>query len=116
MKRKMLPVLGKGTGWWSFIHVEDAASATVAALERGRPGEVYNVVDDEPILAAEAADFIAKVSGAGKPFRLPSVGPYFARHYFNEATGASNAKAKDELGWSPKHSTFREGFASTIKA
>ena len=116
MKRKMLPVIGKGTGWWSFIHVEDAASGTVAALERGRPAQIYNIVDDDPILASEAADYIAKVSGAGRPFRLPPIGPQFAKQYFNEATGASNSKAKEELGWSPKHSTFKEGFPSTIKA
>jgi nucleoside-diphosphate-sugar epimerase len=114
LKRRMMPVVGKGTGWWSFIHMEDAASATIAALLRGRPGETYNVVDDEPILAGEALDLIAKASGAGRPFRLPAVGPYFARHTFNRTTGASNRKAKTELGWSLKYPSFKEAFASTI--
>jgi nucleoside-diphosphate-sugar epimerase len=114
LKRRLMPVVGKGTGWWSFIHVDDAASATIAALLKGRPGETYNVVDDEPVLAGEALDLIAKTAGGGRPFRLPEVGPYFARHTFNRATGASNSKAKQELGWSPKYPSFKEAFASTI--
>lgn len=114
VKRRTMPVIGKGTGWWSFIHMDDAASATVAALERGRPGETYNICDDEPILATEAMATVAIAAGARRPLRLPAVGPYYAIHYFNKSTGASNAKAKAELGWTPRYPSFREGFASTI--
>lgn len=113
LKRRMLPVVGRGTGWWSFIHVEDAASATVAALERASAGEVYNICDDEPILAFEALTVIAETVGARLPLRLPPLAPSWVRMYFNEATGASNTKAKQELGWTPKFPTFRESYPLT---
>jgi nucleoside-diphosphate-sugar epimerase len=112
LRRRMLPVIGRGTAWWSFIHVEDAASATIAALNSGKPGETYNVCDDEPILAVEALRYIAQVSRARRPFHLPNVGPAFVRFYFNEQTGANNDKAKRELGWTPRFPSLKEGFVA----
>lgn len=112
IRRRLFPIVGPGTGWWSFIHIADAATATVAALERGKDGEVYNICDDEPILAVDALDFIADSIGAKHPFHLPPVAPSYARHYFNRATGASNEKIKGELSWAPRYRTFKEGFAA----
>lgn len=111
LRRRMMPIIGRGTAWWSFIHVEDAASATVAALNRGQPGQTYNVCDDEPILAVESLRFIAQVTGAPKPLHLPSIGPSYVRHYFNGQTGANNDKAKRDLGWAPRFPSLKEGFA-----
>jgi nucleoside-diphosphate-sugar epimerase len=116
LRRRALPMVGKGTGWWSFIHVDDAASAMIAALERGRAGEVYNICDDEPILARDALSTVAAATGGPKPLRLPNVGPYYARQYFNDSTGANNAKARRELEWAPVHRTFKEGFVADIAA
>jgi 2-alkyl-3-oxoalkanoate reductase len=113
-KRRM-PIVGKGTGTFSFIHVEDAASATVAALERGAPG-VYNVVDDEPAPMSEWVPVFAEAVGARKPLRAPV---WFARLLAGSAVvgaatdqrGASNAKAKRDLGWQPRYASWRRGFA-----
>lgn len=107
IRRRMLPIVGEGTAWWSFIHVDDAAGATVAALENGKPGETYNVCDDEPILARDALDYLAETIGAHKPMRLPAIAPSYIKAYFNDFTGASNSKARSELAWAPKHPTFR---------
>jgi nucleoside-diphosphate-sugar epimerase len=114
LKRRMLAILGKGMGLWSFIHMDDAATATLAALEWGRDGEIYNVCDDEPIPASDALGIVSQSAGVPKPLRLPEVGPYFARHFFNKSTGASNDKAKSELNWSPRFPTFREGYPATL--
>jgi nucleoside-diphosphate-sugar epimerase len=114
LRRRMFPILGKGIGLWSMIHVEDAASATVAALEKGKPGQIYNVVDDSPLTANDLFQTMARLAGAPKPMHVPNVGPRFARQYFNEATGASNAKIKSGLGWSPRFKTFAEGFQPAV--
>ncbi|HMC50485.1 MAG TPA: NAD(P)-dependent oxidoreductase [Solirubrobacterales bacterium] len=113
-KRRM-PIVGRGTGTFSFIQVEDAASATVAAVERGEPG-VYNVVDDEPAPMSEWAPAFAAAVGAKKPRRIS---PWLARlvagsaavEMATELRGASNAKAKRELGWQPRYPSWRQGFA-----
>jgi nucleoside-diphosphate-sugar epimerase len=113
-KRRM-PIVGKGTGTFSFIHVEDAASATVAAAERGDPG-VYNVVDDEPAPMSEWVPVFAAAVGAKKPRRVPI---WLARLVAGSAAvgmatgqrGAANAKAKRELGWQPRYASWRDGFA-----
>lgn len=113
-KRRM-PVVGKGEGTFSFIHVEDAAGATVAAVERGAPG-TYNVVDDEPAPMREWLPVFASAVGARKPMRVPV---WLARlvaggDVVAMATGqrgASNAKAKRELGWQPRYPSWRHGFA-----
>lgn len=114
LKRRILPIVGQGNGWWSFIHVDDAAEAVVAAIDNGKAGGTYNICDDEPILAKEALEVVAETTGAPKPKHLPNVGPAFARHYFNKMTGANNSKAKIELGWTPKFPSFKEGFPKTV--
>jgi nucleoside-diphosphate-sugar epimerase len=113
-KRRM-PIVGKGTGIFSFVQVEDAASATVAAVERGEPG-VYNVVDDEPAPLSEWAPAFAQAVGAKKPRRVPVwlarlVAGSAAAEMTTAQRGAANAKAKRELGWQPRHASWRQGFA-----
>jgi nucleoside-diphosphate-sugar epimerase len=113
MKRR-LPVVGKGAGVFSFVQVEDAASATAAALERGAPG-VYNVVDDEPAPGRDWTPAFAAAVGAKKPLRVPVwlarlvAGPG-AVSMATQLRGASNAKAKRELGWQPRYPSWRQGF------
>jgi nucleoside-diphosphate-sugar epimerase len=114
IRRRAFFIPGKGTGWWSFIHVDDAADATVAALERGNPREIYNVCDDEPILAKDALRVVAETIGAKPPRHVPQLAPSSARHYFNRGTGASNYKVKTQIGWSPRYATFQEGFPATM--
>lgn len=114
-KRKF-PIVGDGGGVWSFIHVADAAEATVAAIERGRRG-AYNVVDDEPSPVAEWLPALAATLDAPKPMRVPRfVGRLFAGEagvrMMTEVRGASNEKAKRDLGWRPAHPSWRKGFAS----
>jgi nucleoside-diphosphate-sugar epimerase len=116
VRKRKFPVVGDGGGVWSFIHVADAAEATVAAVERGSRG-VYNVVDDEPATVAEWLPALAQELGAKKPMRVPRfVGRLFAGDFgvvlMTEARGASNAKAKRELGWRPAHPSWREGLAA----
>ena len=106
-KRRMLPVVGSGAGVWSFIHVDDAVSATVAALTRGAPG-VYNVVDDEPAPARAWVPVFVRAAGGGRAMRVPAVagriaGGRFAVETMTIQRGASNAKARAELGWAPAH-------------
>jgi nucleoside-diphosphate-sugar epimerase len=112
-KRKM-PVVGDGGGVWSFIHIADAAEATAIAVERGAPG-VYNIVDDEPAAVAEWLPAQAGPIGAKPPRHVPRwlgrlVAGEGATVMMTESRGASNAKAKRELGWQPRHSSWRQGF------
>lgn len=113
-RRRLLPVIGGGGGVWSWIHVDDAASATVAALERGQRG-VYNIVDDEPASVSEWLPYLARVTGAKPPRRLPAwigrlaVGRAGVQ-WLTQARGASNLKAKRELGWRPAYPSWRQGF------
>ena len=114
IRKRKFPLVGDGGGVWSFIHVADAADATVAAVERGRQG-VYNVVDDDPAPVAEWLPALAQQLGAKAPLRVPRlVGRLFAGdaglQMMTELRGAANAKAKRELGWSPAHSSWRRGF------
>ena len=117
VRRRKFPLVGDGGGVWSFVHVADAAQATVAAIERGRRG-VYNVVDDEPAPVAVWLPALAQELGAKKPMRVPR---FLGRLFAGEAgvvmmtgvRGASNAKAKRELGWEPAHSSWRDGFAAS---
>ena len=115
LKRRTLAVIGPGTAWWSFIHVDDAASGVVAAIERGKAGETYNICDDEPILAKEALGVIAEAASVPKPIHLPDVGPRYMRYYFNKMTGANNSKAKIDLAWSLEFPTFKHGFPETVR-
>jgi nucleoside-diphosphate-sugar epimerase len=116
VRKRRFPVVGNAAGVWSFVHVADAAEATVAAVEHGARG-IYNVVDDDPAPVAEWLPALAEKLGAPKPRRVPRfVGRLFAGEagtvMMTEARGASNAKAKRELDWQPRHASWREGFAS----
>jgi nucleoside-diphosphate-sugar epimerase len=116
VRRRKFPLVGDGRGVWSFIHVADAAEATVAAVEHGSRG-VYNVVDDDPAPVAEWLPALAQELGAKKPLRVPRfVGRLFAGEagavMMTEVRGASNAKAKRELAWRPQHPSWRQGFAA----
>jgi nucleoside-diphosphate-sugar epimerase len=116
VRRRRFPLVGDGGGIFSFVHVADAAEATVAAVERGSRG-VYNVVDDDPAPVAEWLPALAKELGASKPMRVPRfVGRLFAGEagvmMMTELRGASNAKAKRELGWRPSHPSWRQGLAA----
>jgi nucleoside-diphosphate-sugar epimerase len=117
VRKRQFPIIGDGGGVTSFIHLDDAAAATVLALEHGRPG-AYNVVDDEPAPVREWLPVLAEVLGAKPPRRVPR---WLARLFAGEAVvmmgtesrGASNAKAKRELGWEPRYPSWRQGFAAT---
>jgi nucleoside-diphosphate-sugar epimerase len=116
VRKRKFPLIGDGGGVWSFIHIADAAEATVAAIERGHRG-VYNVVDDDPAPVAEWLPALAQELGAKKPMRVPRlVGRLFAGEAgvvaMTDARGASNAKAKRELRWRPAHPSWRQGFAA----
>ena len=118
VRQRKFPLVGKGSGVWSFIHIADAAEATVAAVEHGRRG-VYNIVDDEPAPIAEWLPVLARTLGAKQPVRLPRfVGRLLTGEVgdvmMTELRGASNAKAKRELGWTPSYSSWREGFGGLV--
>jgi nucleoside-diphosphate-sugar epimerase len=114
VRRRQFPIVGAGTGVWSFIHIDDAATATLAAIERGRAG-VYNIVDDDPAPVAEWLPALAAAIGARPPRRVPA---WLARLFvgehgvvmMTESRGASSAKAKRELGWRPAYPSWRTGF------
>jgi nucleoside-diphosphate-sugar epimerase len=114
IRARKFPLVGDGGGIWSFIHIEDAADATVAAIEHGRRG-IYHVVDDEPAPVAEWLPVLSDAVGARPPRRVPRiVGRLLAGEaatvMMTEMRGASNAKAKRELGWRPRHASWRQGF------
>lgn len=114
VRRRMMPIVGDGGGFMSFIHLDDAAAATVLALQRDGPA-IYNIVDDEPAPAREWLPLMARAVGAQPPRHIPK---WLARLVAGEAAvvigtevrGASNAKAKRELGWMPRHPSWRDGF------
>jgi nucleoside-diphosphate-sugar epimerase len=120
VRKRQLPIVGDGAGESSLIHIADAAAATVVALERGAP-DVYNVVDDDPAPASEWIPELAKAVGAKPPRRFPV---WLAKPLIGEAgvwlmtkaPGASNAKAKAELGWTPRYSSWRIGFSEGLGA
>jgi 2-alkyl-3-oxoalkanoate reductase len=115
LRKRMFPVIGSGDGIVSSTHVDDAASGTVAALERGHRG-IYQIVDDEPAPARVFIPAIAEALGAPRPFRIPAwlgrlAAGEVAVTMMTEARGSSNAKAKRELGWQPIWPSWRDGFA-----
>jgi 2-alkyl-3-oxoalkanoate reductase len=114
VRKRRFPIVGKGTGVHSLIQIEDAASATLAALERGESG-VYNVTDDEPAPVSEWVPALAEALGAKRPRRVPRwLGRLVAGEVgvvmMTEVRGASNAKAKRELGWELRYPSWRQGF------
>ena len=116
IRKRKFPVVGNGGGVWSFIHIADAAEATVAAVEHGSRG-IYNIVDDDPAPVAEWLPALAETLGAKKPMRVPRfIGRLFAGEVgvvmMCELRGASNAKAERELAWRPAHPSWRQGFAA----
>jgi len=115
IRKRRFPLIGDGGGVWSFLHVEDAASATVAAVQRGTAG-VYNIVDDEPAPVSEWLPAAAAIVGAKPPLHLPvwlarPLAGDFGVAVMTQIRGSSNAKAKRELGWQPRWSSWRDGFA-----
>ena len=118
IRARKFPVVGDGGGVWSFVHIADAAEATVAAVQNGGRG-VYNIVDDDPAPVAEWLPELAAMLGAKKPMRVPrfigrlAAGPAGVV-LMTELRGASNAKAKRELGWHPAHSSWRKGLQVSL--
>jgi nucleoside-diphosphate-sugar epimerase len=114
-RRRRLPIVGKGTGVFSFVHVEDAASAFAIAVGAGAPG-IYNIVDDDPAPMKDWVPVYAEALGAKPPRRVPVwlaglvAGKSVARNAVG-LRGAANVKAKRELGWQPRHPSWRQGFA-----
>jgi nucleoside-diphosphate-sugar epimerase len=116
IRSRRFPIVGNGRGVWSFVHIADAAEATALAVERGRPG-IYNIVDDEPAPVREWLPAMAAALGAKPPRRVPRtvgrlVAGAAAAVMMTEVRGASNAKAKAELGWEPRHPSWRTGFTA----
>jgi nucleoside-diphosphate-sugar epimerase len=118
VSRRRLPIVGSGGGVWSFVQIDDAARATVAALGNGASG-AYNVVDDEPAPVSEWLPALAQALGAPRPRRVPAwlarplAGSYGVAT-MTQAQGASNALAKRELRWQPEHPSWREGFRTAL--
>jgi nucleoside-diphosphate-sugar epimerase len=121
LRERKFPLVGDGAGVWSFVHIADAAEATVAAVTHGRPGSIYNIVDDDPAPVAEWLPVAADALGAPAPRHVPRwIGRLFAGEVgaimMTEVRGASNEKAKRELGWQPRHASWRAGFAEAVAA
>ena len=119
VRRRRFPVVGSGAGVWSFVHVDDAATATVLAVEGGEPG-IYNVVDDEPAPVAVWLPELAAAVEAPPPRRVPTVVGRLAAgdvgvSLMTRVRGASNAKAKQRLGWSPTYRSWRSGFRAGLR-
>ena len=120
LRRRRFPIVGAGTGVWSFVHIDDAASATAAAVDRGEPG-LYQVTDDDPAPVSDWLPALAAAVGAPPPRRLPAwlgrlLGGEHVVVLMNEVRGASNAKARRELGWRPAWPSWRQGFRSGLGA
>ena len=119
-RQRKLPLVGEAGGVWSFLHTDDAAAATVAALTRGRPG-VYNITDDEPAKVADWLPWLARELGAKPPMRLPVwlarlAAGEVAVSVLTQIRGSSNAKARAELDWVPSWASWRQGFLAVDAA
>jgi nucleoside-diphosphate-sugar epimerase len=118
VRRRMFPLVGGGTGYFSWVHLDDAASATVLAVEQHAAG-VFNIVDDEPALVSEWLPYLAACAGAKPPRRVPK---WLARllagsmvvGMMTEGRGFSNAKAKRELNWELRYPSWRQGFKAEL--
>jgi nucleoside-diphosphate-sugar epimerase len=118
VRKRLLPLVGGGTGYVSWVHVDDAASATVLAVEQQATG-VFNIVDDEPAPASEWLPYFAECAGAKPPRRVPAwlvrlVAGQMAVGMMTEGRGFSNAKAKRELGWELRYPSWRQGFQAEL--
>jgi nucleoside-diphosphate-sugar epimerase len=114
VRKRQMPVIGGGTGIWSFIEITDAAAATLAAVDRGAPG-VYNIADTDPAPVAEWLPYLAEIAGAKPPLHLPAwlgrlLGGEFVVEQMTNGRGCSNEKARKVLGWEPRYASWREGF------
>jgi nucleoside-diphosphate-sugar epimerase len=118
IRKRRFPIVGGGGGVWSYVHIEDAAAATAAAVEHGQPG-IYNIVDDDPAPVREWLPVLASALGAKPPRRVPRwlgrlAAGEMATVMMTDVRGASNAKAKRELGWKPRYASWRQGFAQGL--
>jgi nucleoside-diphosphate-sugar epimerase len=118
IRKRRFPIVGDGGGVWSHVHIEDAAAATAAAVEHGKPG-IYNIVDDEPAPVREWLPVLASALDAKPPRRVPRwlarlAAGEMATLMMTEVRGASNQKAKRELGWKPAYASWRQGFAQGL--
>jgi len=120
LRRRRIPLIGDAGGWWSFLHVDDAAAATALAVEKGAPG-LYNIVDDEPAPVSAWLPALASMIGAKPPWRIPrwlariAAGEHMVA-LMTESRAGSNLKARGELGWAPAHPSWRQGFAEVLAA
>lgn len=120
LRRRRVPLIGDGGGWWSFLHLDDAAAATALAVVKGAPG-LYNIVDDDPAPVRDWLPAFAAMLGAKPPRRIPrwvaqiAAGEHLVA-MMTENRAGSNLKARRELGWSPTHQSWRTGFAEVIAA
>jgi nucleoside-diphosphate-sugar epimerase len=119
VRKRLLPLVGGGTGYFSWVHLEDAASATVRAVEQKASG-VYNIVDDEPAPVSEWLPYLAECLGAKPPRRIPVwlarlLAGEMAVGMMTDGRGFSNAKAKWELGWELRYPSWRQGFKDGLK-
>jgi nucleoside-diphosphate-sugar epimerase len=120
LRKRQVPIIGGGTGVWSFIEISDAAAATVAAVDQGAPG-IYNIVDSDPAPVAEWLPYLAELVGAKPPLRVPAwLGRLLAGQFvvgqMTTSRGSSNEKARKELGWEPRFPSWREGFRAWVSA
>jgi nucleoside-diphosphate-sugar epimerase len=119
VRKRQWPIIGGGTGIWSFIEITDAAAATLAAVSQGAPG-VYNVADSDPAPSSEWLPYLAGLLGAKPPLRVPAwLGRLLAGEFIvaqmTSARGSSNEKARKELGWEPRYPSWREGFRAWVR-
>ena len=120
VRKRQMPVVGGGTGIWSFCEVSDAAAAAAAAVTQGAPG-LYNIVDDDPAPVREWLPYLAECLGAKPPMRVPVwlgrlLGGDLVVSLMTQTRGSSNAKAKRELSWAPQYASWRDGFPAWVKA
>jgi nucleoside-diphosphate-sugar epimerase len=118
IRKRRMPLIGGGTAWWSFLHIDDAAEATALAVERGEG--VYNIVDDDPAPVHDWLTELAAMLGAKPPFRVPAwLGRLAAGEHIvvmmTQSRAGSNVKAGRELGWTPRYPSWRQGFAEIIQ-
>ena len=118
VRKRQFPVVGSGAGYCSWVHLDDAASATVLAVEQGARG-VFNIVDDDPVPAGEWLPYLASCAGAKPPMRVPAwiarpLAGQVAVTMMTEGRGFSNAKAKRDLGWELRYPSWRQGFKAEL--